>query len=150
MPSSSPTPAPTVLVIDDSRELLDLLDQLLTAEGYRVVTAPSLECAQEQLATRRPDLVISDVRLPGAPLFAVRELLAADATTRDLPLLLCTGAVQEVKAAAPQLAQAGVAVVTKPFDIEDLLAAVRRLCRPAVSPNGCESPAITTRRGCSP
>ena len=115
---------PTVLVIDPSPELCDLLQAFLTSEGYQVVVAATLAQAQAVLTHQRPDLVLSEVLLPDAAPFAVRELLAAAAATRALPLVLCTGAVAEVEADAAGLAQAGVAVLLKPFDLDDLLATV--------------------------
>jgi CheY-like chemotaxis protein len=115
-------------VVDDSPELRDFVELLLADAGYAVVTAASLVEAERALAPHRPDLVVADVRLPDAAPFAVLDLLTADAQTRSLPVLLCTGAVQEVEAAAARLAQANVAVMTKPFDIADFLTVAQRLC----------------------
>ena len=123
---------PTVLVIDGSTDLCAFFTLLLYAEGYRVVTAASLGQARVELAMRRPDLVISEVRLADAPPFAVVELLATTAKTCDLPVVLCTGAVREVERAAADLTHRGVTAVLKPFDIDDVVAAVQRGCsRPA-------------------
>jgi CheY-like chemotaxis protein len=122
-------PPPTVLVIDDSPELCDFLELLLTDEGYAVVTAGSLGAAQTALHDYQPDLIIADAYLPDAPPFGVLDWLAADPTTRSLPLVLCTGAVREVEQQQERLTAAHATVVLKPFAIDALLTAVARHCR---------------------
>ena len=117
-----------ILVIDDDVETLDFLRLFLAAEGFAVRTAHSLATAEATLAATRPDMVICDVRLPGIPPFAVLDWLRADPRTRDLPILVCTGAVQEVEAAGERLRQGRTLVLLKPFDINDLLAHLDHLC----------------------
>lgn len=126
LPSLSP--APTLLMIDADPDLRVLLDLILTDAGYATVAATTLGEARAQLALRRPDLIISEVWLTDAPPFAVLDRCMANVTSPAVPVLLCTGAVAEVQAVAPHLAEVGVSVLTKPFDIDDLLAHVRRLC----------------------
>lgn len=123
-------PAQRILVIDDSRDFLEFMEALLSAEGFQVLTAHSDEQMRVQLATRQPDLIISDVRMPGMEPFSVLALLAADEKLRDTPVLFCTGAVQEVEDAADLLLRPRTDVLAKPFDIDVLLAAIDRLSRP--------------------
>lgn len=54
-----------VLVVDDDPDLLRLLSLRLRATGYRVTAVDSAESALARVAVERPDLVLSDVRLPG-------------------------------------------------------------------------------------
>lgn len=115
-----------ILVIDDAPEFLDFLDALLTAEGYRVVAASSWEAAAAALASLQPHLVIADVRLGEQPAFAALDHLRGDEKTRNIPVLLCTGAVNEVDERADALRREGVDVLIKPFDIDVLLAMVAR------------------------
>ena len=121
---------PCVLVVDDAREFLEFMTILLTAEGYRVVTASSLSAASALVAAVQPKAIIGDVRLSDAPPFAMLDLLQADVSTRSLPLMLCTGAVREVEERAEALAASGVEVVLKPFDIDDLLTRLAVRCPP--------------------
>jgi CheY-like chemotaxis protein len=126
-------PKPLILIIDDNRDIGSLLDLLLSEEGYEVMYVESLARGGAVLATRAPDLVIADVRLSGAHPFAVMDLLMADPATRDIPLLLCTAAVWDVEEGRARVERAGVDVVFKPFDIDELLAAVQHRCpRPAM------------------
>ena len=116
-----------ILVIDDSAEYLGFMEALLTAEGFCTDVARSADEARERLATTTPDVVISDVRMPGVVPFGVLDLLQADEKTRGIPVLFCTGATQEVEEADERLAQLGASVLLKPFDIEDLLGRLNQL-----------------------
>ncbi len=116
-----------ILVIDDSAEYLGFMEALLTAEGFCTEVARTAAEARERLATTAPDLVISDVRMPGFAPFGVLDLLHADEKTRAIPVLFCTGATQEVGEADDRLSLAGAEVLLKPFDIEDLLARIAHL-----------------------
>ena len=115
------------IVIDDSPAYLGFMEVLLHGEGFCVQAAQSIEAARELLLTTRPDLIISDVRMPGSGAFGVLDLVDADDKTRTIPLLFCTGAVQEIEDAAERLTRARTDVLFKPFDIDDLLARIARL-----------------------
>src|SRR5262249_5094114 len=117
-----------ILVVDDSVEYLNFMQLLLNGEGFQAEVAASMTALEEQLDAAPPDLVISDVRIPGHDAFAVLALLDGDERTRHIPVLLCTGAPQEVGEKSDRLQRPGVAVLFKPFDIEDLLTHVSRLC----------------------
>jgi CheY-like chemotaxis protein len=116
-----------VLVVDDDPGMRAFLQLVLKGEGYAVATAASLGEALAALADGPPDLVIGDVRLPGAPAFALLDALRADPTTASIPVVVCSGAVQEIERAGARLARERVAVLLKPFDIDALLAVVDRL-----------------------
>lgn len=118
-----------ILVVDDSLEYLGFMEALLTAEGFEVTIASSVAAARDHLRNGRPDVIIADVRMPDMPAFGVLDLLEARAQTRDVPVLFCTGAEQEVEAAAERLRRPGTDVLFKPFDIDELLARVARLAK---------------------
>lgn len=118
-----------ILVVDDSLEYLSFMETLLTGEGFEVTVASSIGAARNHLRDGLPDVIISDVRMPDLPPFGVLDLLEADARTRDLPVLFCTGAEQEVESAAERLKRPRTDVLFKPFDIEELLARVARLAK---------------------
>lgn len=117
-----------ILIVDDSVEYLNFMQLLLDSEGFRADVAPTTDVLSQQLQQCNPDLIISDVRMPGQAAFAVLDLLHADEQTRRIPVLLCTGAVQEVEQQSARLRREGVEVLIKPFDIEDLLGRITRLC----------------------
>jgi two-component system response regulator GlrR len=107
-----------VLLVDDDADLLRLLSMRLTAAGYRVSCADSAEAALVQLAHERPQLVISDVQLPGADgltLFGrIREKHPA------LPVILLT-AHGTIPDAVEATARGVYSYLTKPFDGKALL-----------------------------
>ena len=119
--------APHVLVMDDRPDILHLLQELLTEEGYRVSTSPALldPAAVKALA---PDVIVLDLRF-GPSEEPAWELLTLAHHGEDLPripFVLCTAAAATVNdpSAAQRLAALGVPVVLKPFDVDDLLAAI--------------------------
>jgi DNA-binding response OmpR family regulator len=119
-----------ILLIDDSPEFLGFMEALLTSEGFAVSVAQTAGAVRARLADGRPDLIISDVRMPEMPAFGVLNLVEMDERTRDVPILFCTGAVQEVEEAGERLKQRGAQVLFKPFDIDDLLARIAALQSP--------------------
>jgi DNA-binding response OmpR family regulator len=120
---------PRLLIVDDSAEFLSFMEALLTSEGFPVETAATAEAVRERVAATPPDLVICDVRMPDMEPFGVLSVLRENAHTRNVPVLLCTGAVQEVDQAERWLAERGVEVLFKPFDVEELLARIHKLSR---------------------
>jgi two-component system OmpR family response regulator len=115
-----------ILAGDDSPEILALLRDILEGEGYRVTMTPeALTIADIRQA--QPDLVILDHMLEegaGSGWELLRDL-RHDSELRNLPVVVCTGAVQRVRENQGELERLGAQVVLKPFDIEQLLAAVR-------------------------
>jgi DNA-binding response OmpR family regulator len=116
-----------ILVVDDSLDLCGFLEMVLRSEGYQVESANSLDAARERLEDSLPNVVIGDVRLPGSPPFAVLDLLKTRDETRDIPVLLCSGAVNEIQAQAERLRRERVLVLAKPFEIDALIASLSTL-----------------------
>jgi two-component system, OmpR family, response regulator len=119
--------AARVLVVDDDAATRDVVATALAelAEPpYEVATAPDAAAALRATATRPPDLVLLDLVLPGgdggAVVAACRRRPGAPA-----PVVLMTAAAVALDAAAAELEAA--AVLAKPFDVDELLALVRRL-----------------------
>ena len=87
---SEQRPAPTILLIDDEPSLLAGLKFRLEADGYRVATAPDGEAALAALENVSPDLIISDIMMPGIDGFEVCQRVKGDARWRHVPLILLT------------------------------------------------------------
>lgn len=128
LPAAEPTQAHSgrVLVVDDERELGDMMRTMLECAGLEVATAESGAVALEMLREVRFDAVVSDLRMPdmdGPALWrAVREQDAALARR----MLFVSG--DTLSGAAQQWLQAqGLPSLDKPFSSDELLAAVRRL-----------------------
>ena len=120
----------TVVVVNDSPELLELAEMLLRDEDFDVKVALHGTGALEMIRTTLPDAVILDVRLPDVSGWDILQALKLDATTSNIPVLVCSAAIQELRALESQLASMGVDVLIKPFAIDTLLAKVRALVYP--------------------
>lgn len=117
-----------ILVIDDDVPIGDMLEEVLTGEGYRVSRAYSGTEGRLALGADRPDLVLLDLMLPG---LSGEELLPE---IRDLPVIVVS-AKTDINSKVGLLLDGAVDYVTKPFDIRELLARIavslRRTAQPA-------------------
>jgi CheY-like chemotaxis protein len=115
----------TILVVDDEFGMVEALRDLLTDEGYRVVSAANGTQGLERLETEHPDLVMLDVMMPVMggleALRAIRALPNGDAQT---PVILMS-AIQP--AALDGLSHQFSAFLRKPFELRQLLDLVDRL-----------------------
>ncbi|MCP3135820.1 response regulator transcription factor [Pyxidicoccus xibeiensis] len=126
--------APRVLVADDQPEMRALLRRALLRKGYDVVEAPDgpglvkaiVDGLMEQ-RTQGPDLIVSDVRMPGFSGLEVLARLRRDGWTTPFVLITAFGDAQ-LHADATKLGAA--CVLNKPFAMEDLCAAVEALVPP--------------------
>ena len=114
----------TLLIVDDEPANLDLLEQELGDAGYRTRSASSGELAIEIALKEKPDLILLDVMMGGIDGYeACRRLKAAEAT-RPIPVIFLTAlsdSFQKVRG----FGAGAVDYVTKPFDLEELLARIR-------------------------
>jgi two-component system response regulator GlrR len=131
-----------VLIVDDDTDLLRLLAMRLTAAGYRVSSAESAEDALAQIAVARPQLVISDVQLPGADGLQLFESIHAQHAALPVILLTAHGTIPD----AVEATSRGVfTYLTKPFDGKQLLEQVAHaLALAAPAPTGPGGPAEPT------
>jgi putative two-component system response regulator len=118
-----------IMVVNDSMEFLQLMEELLRDEGYQVTVVETGAGTRTAARHLRPDLIILDVRLPDMSGFEVLNLLRLDPETEAIPVLLCTAAVRDVQAQEEVLGQRGIPVLFKPFDLEALLTAIRQILR---------------------
>ena len=118
---------PHVLCIDDTREILDLLQELLEGEGYRVTTSIAL-LDMSKVKAVAPTVIVQDIMFEHDQQEGWRFLTLSrlDPELARIPHILCTGATQTVHdpKMAEQLDRMGVRVILKPFNLEDLLQAL--------------------------
>lgn len=115
-----------LLVVDDEPNLLRAVAACLSAEGYEVVTARSGPEALVRIAETVPDLIVSDIRMPGMDGYALARQLHASSRTALVPIVFLT-AKDEM---ADRIAgfRTGVdAYLTKPFEPEELIAVIANI-----------------------
>jgi signal transduction histidine kinase len=116
--------APLVLVVEDNRTLLEGLRDLLQISGYRVMTAIDAKEALALLETRVPNLILSDIMMPEIDGYQFHAQIRRRPELVDVPFIFLTARGEEADIRKGK--SIGVdEYITKPFDEEDLLIAVR-------------------------
>ncbi len=122
-----------ILVVDDDEDILRLLAMRLKARGFRVTPVTSAEEALARLAVDAPQVVVSDVRLPGRDGLALFEEIHASRPTLPVILLTAHGTIPDAVAATSR----GVfGYLTKPFDSQVLLEKIDQALLLATGPGG--------------
>jgi two-component system, OmpR family, response regulator len=136
-------PQPQILVVDDDREIRDLLARFLVKHGFRVETAADGKAMRAALQDRRIDLVVLDLMLPGEDgLTLCRDIRAGS----DLPVIMLTAMGEEIDRIVG-LEVGADDYLAKPFNPRELLARIRAVLRRAgaASRPGSTAPATVMR-----
>jgi signal transduction histidine kinase len=125
MKTNSPPPNKSnyIMVIDDTPENLRLFKLLLTKKGYTVQVFAEGESAITSAKKQPPHLILLDINMPGLNGYQVCEKLKADNFTCDIPVIFIS-ALNEVFDKVQAFQVGGVDYITKPFDIQELLARI--------------------------
>jgi two-component system, cell cycle response regulator DivK len=116
-----------ILVVEDNEKNMKLFRDILAATGYRTLEATSGEPAVELARSRSPDLVLMDIQLPGIDGVEALARLRGDERTAQIPVIALTA--QAMQGDHERFLSAGFdAYVSKPVDIAELVATVRRHC----------------------
>jgi two-component system sensor histidine kinase/response regulator len=110
-----------VLIVDDEPDNLLLLELILTGYGYQVRTATGGTQALEAVKLQAPDLILLDILMPEMDGYEVCRQLKADDRMRDVPVLFLS-ALDETKYKVKAFAAGGVDYITKPFQVEEVVA----------------------------
>lgn len=115
-------PSATVLLVDDNADMRDYVQRLLSGH-YTVETAADGRAALEAVRARRPDLVLSDVMMPGLDGFGLLRALRESPVTADIPVILLSARAGE-EATVEGLGAGANDYLVKPFSARELLARV--------------------------
>lgn len=116
----------TVLVVDDSPTERHVLVELLTRNGYQVITAENGEEGVERAKREIPDLILMDVVMPGLNGYQATRTLTREESTRDIPIIICTSKGQETDKIWG-LRQGALDYIVKPVRGDELLAKIAAL-----------------------
>jgi sigma-B regulation protein RsbU (phosphoserine phosphatase) len=115
---------PTILIVDDTPTNVELVQSILSAEGFHTLTAADGEGARALCRRRHPDLILLDVVMPGESGYETCARLKSDPATADIPIIFLS-ALDDVKSKVAGLKIGGVDYIAKPVYGEEVLARVR-------------------------
>lgn len=118
-----------ILVVEDDRDVLKILEKVLKREGYQIVLARSGKEALDMARDQLPDIIILDLKIPEPDGFKVTTLLRDNFRTAHIPILMLTGVWLETKDKVGGLHMGADDYMTKPFESEELLARVEAILR---------------------
>jgi signal transduction histidine kinase len=126
-PAAGPAPSGLdLLLVDDSPDTVSVLGHLLEARGFRVRLAGGVAEALAAARAAAPDVVLTDIGMPGQDGYDLLRQLRGDERLRSIPVIAATGYVGSHE--QEQMAQAGfAAALSKPFDLDELLATLARV-----------------------
>lgn len=132
----------TVWIVDDDRSIRWVLEKALQQEGMTTVSFDSADSVMSRLGRQQPDVIISDIRMPGASgldlLAQIRELHPR------LPVIIMT-AHSDLDSAVASYQGGAFEYLPKPFDVDEAVSLVKRANQHAQEQQGLEAPANQTR-----
>ncbi|MBA3055087.1 MAG: sigma-54-dependent Fis family transcriptional regulator [Sphingomonadales bacterium] len=114
-----------ILIVDDERDIRELVAGVLSDEGYECRTAGDSRAALEAVDQRRPSLVLLDVWLHGSPMDGLEVLDAIKAREPELPVIIFSGH-GNIDTAVSAISRGAMDFIEKPFEAERLLLLVER------------------------
>jgi putative two-component system response regulator len=120
--------APRILVVDDNPNTMTLMHELLSSRGYDVTAVPDAAEAESEIQRRPPDLILSDVIMPGKSGYELCRELKEDPATRLVPFVLITG-LTEREDRVRGIEVGADDFLNKPIFPEELFARVKSLIK---------------------
>ena len=117
-----------ILIVDDERHNRQLLEVMLTPEGFLLLTAASGEEALAMVAQQPPDLILLDIMMPGMDGYQVAAKIKGNLATKNIPVIMVT-ALDDRNARMLGLSAGAEDFLTKPVDRAELCVRVRNLLR---------------------
>ena len=115
-----------ILLVNDSKELLELMGTLLQAQGYEPILRSYPILDLNMIVALRPDLIILDILFGNQQAigWSMLDLLKLSPSTASIPVIVCTAALKEVFEQQDYLAAQGVKVLLKPFLVDAMVDAI--------------------------
>ncbi|MEI7613370.1 MAG: hybrid sensor histidine kinase/response regulator [Betaproteobacteria bacterium] len=113
-----------ILIVDDNPSNLQVLGSMLQTGGYKVRPALTGELALRAIAAEKPDLILLDICMPGMDGYEVCKRIKAAEDLKDIPVIFIS-ALNEIEDKLSAFHAGGVDYITKPFQLDEVLARVR-------------------------
>jgi DNA-binding response OmpR family regulator len=127
-----PDSAPLIALIDDDPAVLAFLEDLLSSEGYRVITAQTRNTGYDLIQQVRPDLVLVDIRMDHPrDGWILLDLLHASPRTQAIPVIVCSADVGFLREKEHRMHAKGWIALEKPFNIDQVLTTIRHMLDPS-------------------
>jgi len=117
---------PTVLIVDDSPTVREMVSEQLRMSGFKVIEAVDGEDAIAKVQATIPDLVVTDIVMPRKNGYEFCRWLKSDPKTKNIPVVMCTSKSEEFDVYWG-MKQGADAYITKPYHPPDLVEVVKRL-----------------------
>ncbi len=113
-----------ILIVDDRKENLELLNSFLTQQGYRTRIANGAKLALVSIRAKIPDMILLDIEMPDMDGYEVSKILKEDPKTASIPIIFVS-AHSDVEAKIKAFRYGGVDYIAKPFANEEVIARVK-------------------------
>jgi len=120
-----------ILVVDDNKDLVEVLRLSLKHAGFSIATATNGIEALKKARSVSPDLILLDLMLPELDGFAVCETLRKDPTTASIPILILSGLTSQLARLAG-LESGGTEFIAKPMNPGSLVSRIKTMLKPPV------------------
>ena len=118
---------PHILVVNDTQEILDLFEEILVEEGYRVSLYSFAFNDLNEVVKLQPDLVLLDFLIGGEEHgWQLLQKMKMDRRTANIPIVVCTAALNLARQLEGHLRTKRIGLVLKPFDIDELVMEVHK------------------------
>ena len=116
-----------ILIVDDDREMVELIELFLRNAGFVTISAFSGEEALEKAFHKKPDLVLLDIMMPRIDGWEVLRRIKNDPEARNIPVAFITARTQNIDKMIGLSVMKAAGYITKPFSKQELLSEVRRI-----------------------
>ena len=117
-----------IVLVDDDRDFTSLVSEILRQQGWDVVACNVEADAVRCIRDAHPDLSILDIRMSTRESgWRIVEELQRDPATSSLPIIVCSAAMDDIQRRALWMEERGIATLSKPFDIDDLIQLVQEM-----------------------
>lgn len=118
-----------ILIVDDEKDILEMLEKRLSSTGYSVIKADNGKDAIDMAKKEQPDLILLDIAMPGMSGGEVAEKLKDDPDARDIPIVFLTCLFTKEDEAVQGHEIYGKVFIAKPYNPEDLLREIKKRLR---------------------